>query len=133
MNTVIPLFRNSTVIRAVAIPLTLLSFLSACTKWVPIEGPVSQYITEKEPGNVRVTLPGDTVVHIREPHVQGDTLVGLDANKYRSDSVSVLLPRAIKVEARVANTGNTIVLGVSMALLVGGIIALSIGLSNSFQ
>jgi len=105
-------FRGSRVLRRVILPLTLLAFMSACHKWVPLEPPVAQAITEEEPGTVRVTLADNSRVVLKEPRVSGDSLIGLD------DTVGVPLEEVQQVEAQRANTLATIGLVVGSVLLV---------------
>jgi len=104
-------FRRSPFLRRVILPLTLLAFLSACHKWVPLEPPVTQAITEGEPGTVRVTLSDGWQRVLKEPHISGDSLVALD------DTVGVALDDVQQIEARRANTPATI------GLVVGSIAA----------
>ena len=116
-----PYFRRSPLLRRVVLPLTLLAFLSACHKWVPLEPPVAQAIAEEEPGTVRVTLADSSRVVLKEPRISGDSLVALD------DTVRVALDDVQQIEARRANTPATIGLVVgSLAAAYGVLILLFI-------
>ena len=105
-------FRRSPFLRRVILPLTLLAFLSACHKWVPLEPPVAQAITEQEPGTVRITLTDNSRVVLKEPRVSGDSLIALGY------TVGVPLEEVQQVEAQRANTPATIGLVVGVILLV---------------
>ncbi len=125
-------FRRSPFLRRVILPLTLLAFLSACHKWVPLEPPVAQAIAEEEPGTVRVTLADDSRVVLKEPRVSGDSLVALD------DTVRVALDDVQQIEARRANTPATIGLVVGSIAAAFGVLILALviacsGESNCFD
>ena len=108
-------FRRSPFLRRVILPLTLLAFLSACHKWVPLEPPVAQAIAEEEPGTVRVTLTDSSRMDLEEPRVSGDSLVALDG------TASVALDDVQQVEARRANTVATVglILGAAVLAVLG--------------
>ncbi len=101
-------FRRSPYVRRVILPLTLLAFLSACHKWVPL---YTQAITEEEPGTVRVTLADNSRVVLKEPHISGDSLIALD------DTVGVPLEEVQRVEEKRANTPATVFLILGAAVL----------------
>ena len=88
--------------------------------WVPLSWPVAQAIAEEEPGTVRVTLADNSRVVLKEPHVSGDSLIGLD------DTVGVPLEEVQQVEAQRANTLATVGLVVgalALAYIALGFIA----------
>lgn len=101
-------------LRRVVLPLTLLAFLSACHKWVPLEPPVAQAVTEEQPGTVRVTLKDNSQTVLQAPRVNGDSLVALDG--------TVALDDVQRVEARRANTPATI--GLVVGIAAGAFVAL---------
>ena len=100
-------YRRSLCLRRVVLPLTLLAFMSACHKWVPLEPPVAQAITEEQPGTVRVTLTDNSQTVLEAPRVSGDSLVAIDG--------SVALDDVQRAEAKRANTPATIGLVVGIA------------------
>ncbi len=119
-------FRRSPCLRRVVLPLTLLAFLSACHKWVPLEPPVAQAIAEEEPGTVRVTLADGWQRVLKEPRISGDSLIAFEEGK-KPRTVALPLEDLQRVEERRANTPATIGLvvgslvaafGVSMALVI---------------
>jgi hypothetical protein len=71
-------FRRSPFLRRVVLPITLLAFLSACHKWVPLEPPVAQAVAERDPGTIRVTLADGSQVVLKEPRISGDSLMALE-------------------------------------------------------
>ena len=111
-------FRRSPLLRRVVLPLTLLAFLSACYKWVPLEPPVAQAITEEEPGTVRVTLTDYSRMVLEEPRVSGDSLIALD------DTVRVALDDVRQIEARRTKVLATVGLIAGGAFLVTWVILL---------
>ncbi len=122
-------FRRSPLLRRVVLPLTLLAFLSACHKWVPLEPPVAQAITEEEPGTVRVTLADNSRVVLKEPHISGDSLIAFEEGK-EPQTVAVPLEDLQRVEEKRANTPATVVLILGAAVLAFfalGVIACSGG------
>ena len=120
-----PTYRSSRFVRRVVLPLTLLAFLSACHKWVPLEPPVAQAITEEESGTVRVTLTDNSRMVLKEPRVSGDSLVAL------GDTVGVALDDVQQVEGRRANVLATVFLvaGAGVLALVG-IVVVACGIGN---
>ena len=100
-------FRRSPLLRRVVLPLTLLAFLSACHKWVPLEPPVARAITEKDPGTVRVTLADSSQVVLKEPRISGDSLIAFEDGK-EPQTVALLLEDLQRVEEKRANTPATV-------------------------
>ena len=122
-------FRRSPFLRRVILPLTLLAFLSACHKWVPLEPPVAQAISETEPGTVRVTLADNSRVVLKEPHVSGDSLIAFEEGK-EPQTVALPLEDLQRVEEKRANTPATVFLILGAAVLAFfalGVIACSGG------
>ncbi len=112
-------FRHSPFLRRVILPLTLLAFLSACHKWVPLEPPVAQAIAEEEPGTVRVTLADNSRVVLKEPHISGDSLVAFEEGK-EAQTVALPLEDLQRVEEKRADTPTTIGLVVgSIGVFIG--------------
>ncbi len=119
-------FRRSPLLRRVVLPLTLLAFLSACHKWVPLEPPLAQAITEGEPGTVRVTLSDGWHRVLKEPHISGDSLVAFEEGK-EPQTVALPLEDLQRVEEKRANTPATVGLVVgSLAAAYGVLILLFI-------
>lgn len=81
-------FRRSPLMKAVVVPTTMLSFLSAlsaCQRWAPVEDPVVQTLTEDQPPKVRVTTSAQQVVVLDDPEVREGSLIGVAPN---SESMS---------------------------------------------
>lgn len=72
--------RSSALMRAVVLPITLGSFLSACHKWVPVEDPIAESIAEDQPRQVRVTTKSDQIVVLDKPVVREGSVVGVGPN-----------------------------------------------------
>ena len=118
-------FRRSPFLRRVILPLTLLAFLSACHKWVPLEPPVAQAIAEQQPSTVRVTLADSSQVVLKEPHISGDSLVAFEDGK-DAQAVALLLEDLQRVEERRANTPATIGLVVGSIAAAFGVLILAV-------
>ena len=119
-------FRRSPFLRRVILSLTLVAFLSACHKWVPL---YTQAITEEEPGTVRVTLADNSRVVLKEPHISGDSLIAFEEGK-EPQTVALPLEDLQRVEEKRANTPATVFLILGAAVLAFfalGVIACSGG------
>jgi hypothetical protein len=113
-------YRRSRFLRRVILPITLLSFLSACHKWVELKPPYEQAFAEEQPEKVRLTVVGNSRLVLEEPRVQGDTLFGL------SRRTGVPLDQIQRAEVRqddmVANVFLITGIAVTVGLLVYGAI-----------
>ncbi len=107
-------FRRSPFLRRVVLPLTLLAFLSACHKWVPLEPPVARAIAETESGTIRITLADSSRVVLKTGYmeIEGDSLYSVDVN---TRPVTLPLSDVLVVEEKKLEGGKT-------ALLIGGIV-----------
>ena len=107
-------FRRSPCLRRVILPLTLLAFLSACHKWVPLEPPVAQAIAETESGTIRITLADSSRMVLKTGYmeIEGDSLYSVDVN---TRPVKLPLRDVVLVEEKEAEGGKT-------SLLIGGIV-----------
>ena len=105
-------FRRSLVLRFVILPLALVSFLSACHKWVPLEPPVAQAIAEAESGTIRITLADSSRMVLKARRIEGDSLYATDE---KTHAVTLLLRNVLAVEEEKTD-------GVKTGLLIGGIV-----------
>lgn len=71
-------FRHSPFARAVVVPLSLLSFLSACTGWSTVKEPVAQNLAGDDATQLRVTMANGTQLMVQDPAIHDDTLTGYD-------------------------------------------------------
>jgi len=69
-------FRHSPFLRAVVVPVTLMSFLSACHKWSTVSDPVAATLADKRPERVQVTTSDGEKFILEAPYVRGDSLIG---------------------------------------------------------
>lgn len=69
--------RRSPFLRAAVTPITLATFLSACSSWATLKEPVAVSIAEQQPQQVRVTTANEGVVMLNSPTVEADTLTGI--------------------------------------------------------
>ena len=107
-------FSRSPCLRRVILPLTLLAFLSACHKWVPLEPPVARAISETESGTIRITLADSSRVVLKtgSMEIEGDSLYATDE---LTRPVTLPLREVLLVEEKEAEGGKT-------AALVAGIV-----------
>ncbi len=96
---------------------TLVCFMSACHKWVPLESPVEQTLAEHH-GKVRITLEGGQQVVLDSAWVARDSVFGV-AN---GDTIPVALSGVVEAEQRKANVPATVGLVVGGAAVAFGIL-----------
>jgi hypothetical protein len=126
-------FRRSPLLRRVILPLTLLAFLSACHKWVPLEPPVAQAVAEEEPGTVRVTLADGSQVVLKEPHISGDSLVAFEDGK-EPQTVALLLEDVRQAEVQRTNKPATVGLVFGIAVVtVAAVVFLVFAISCDWE
>jgi hypothetical protein len=91
--------RGSWLLRRFVLPLTLVAFLSACTKWVALE---PQYApSQGEYEKLRITGDDGTRVVIHDPQIEADSLRGTVSD---SDQVAAIpIDSVQKIEKRGAN------------------------------
>ena len=72
-------FRRSRFIRFVVLPLTLVAFLPACTfhEWSTMQGSPDLEIRSNRPEQIRVTVDDGSQVKMRNPWIQGDSILAL--------------------------------------------------------
>lgn len=91
--------RHSPLMRAVVIPITLATFLSACSSWATLKEPVAVSLAEQQPDKVRVTTADEGVVMLNSPAVQKDTISGiLPGTRPEFGSASYALGEVTSVE-----------------------------------
>lgn len=91
--------RHSPLMRALVMPVTLASFLSACSSWATLKEPVAVSIAAQQPDEVRVTRTDGTELMLNSPAVQADTLSGiLPGTRPEFGTTSVALGDVASVE-----------------------------------
>ena len=113
--------RRSSFASAVLLPFTLLVWLTGCYKWVPLEPPVAQAVSERTPGTIRITLADGSQVVLKEPRVMGDSLRAI-GDGAEHQAAAFPLEGLREVEEKRANVP------VIIGLAVGGI-AVALGLA----
>jgi hypothetical protein len=89
--------------------------LAGCKTTAPVAAP-AEYIPANQPTAVRVTRADHSVVEVRGPHMQGDTLVGGVDNQV----VKIPLSEVNEVSASHVAVGRTVALAVVWGAAVGG-------------
>jgi hypothetical protein len=64
------------------LPLTLVVFLSACHKWVPLHAPVETAIQAEQPHPVRLTLADGRRLELLNASVVADSVVGASNGRH---------------------------------------------------
>ena len=75
-------YRRTRFFRSVLLPLTLVAFLSACHTWVEVAPPIEGAFAQEQPESIRLTLVSDSVLVVKTPTIEGDTLFGLAADRW---------------------------------------------------
>ncbi len=128
-------YRGSRFLRFVIIPLTLVAFLPACHKWVPLSRPFDQAIADDRPTLIRATDNDGVQIEMKSPWVRGDTLYGLpsrgDSRKpgdvIAVDTVTVGLSGLTRIEHRGSNGLGT------AGVVMGGIVGLLVVIGAGFE
>ncbi len=123
-------FSINRLIHQVMLPVTLVSFMSACHKWSELDQDPREFVSAEHPDEIRVHLSDGTKADLDLPVVRGDTLIGVDGDY----SLLVALSEVDKIEVRKGDwVGTTLfVLGAVVgASLVFVAVALSV-CSGSF-
>lgn len=101
--------------RRVVVLVTLVSFMAACHKWVPLESPVEQTLAEHH-GKVRLTLEDNQRIEFDSVWVSRDSVFSVASG----DTVAIAsLSYVVGADERKANTTGTIVLVGLGAVVVG--------------
>ena len=98
---------------------TLVCFVAACHKWVPLESPVEQALAE-QPGKVRITDAAGATLVFDTTWVARDSVFGVTDG----DTIPVALSGVVEAEQRKANVPGTVGLVVGGAAVACGILAL---------
>ncbi len=69
-------FRRTRFFRLVVFPLTLMAFLSACHKWVPLNAPVEDAVAASRLESVRITMSDGRILELKNAIVEGDSVIG---------------------------------------------------------
>ena len=85
-------------------------FAVSCTAWYPVRPPAA--VADRRAERVRVTLPGDETLTLRDPRVVADSLVGRPEHQVEAERVAVALSQIRELEVRRTDALAT-------ALLVG--------------
>ena len=110
-------FRRSKFQRHLVIPLMLTCFLSACHKWVPLEAPVEQALSEHH-GKVRLTLEDGR----RVEYGSGPAALAFWHRRAQRDTALSDVPKAEVRKTDVVGTGGVVV-GVAAAAIGVAVIA----------
>ena len=69
-------YRSSAFLRLVMLPLTLVSFLSACHKWVPVHATIEDAVAATRLESVRITMSDGRILDLKNATVEGDSVIG---------------------------------------------------------
>ena len=104
-------FRRSRFIRTVILPLTLVALLPACTfhKWSTMQGSPDLEIMANRPEQIRVTVDDGSQVKMRNPWIQGDSILALTE---QGATLVIRVSDVTKLEERKEDRVATIGVGV---------------------
>ena len=110
-------FRRSRFLRSIVL-LTLVTFLPACHKWVPLNRPFDQAITNDRPTLILVTDSDGVQTELNSPSIQAESVVGWDSD--RRETLSVELADVSEIYKRETNALVTVLI-VGSLVLVGAV------------
>ena len=121
--------RRSRLMRCTLV-LALVTWLSACHKWVPLEPPVLQTLEATDPDMVRVTRTDGRQVTLKEPRVSQNSLIGFWDESSSSRTTSMPLEAVAGIEERQSDTLATV--GLVTGAILGPLVLLAFVFYNSF-
>jgi hypothetical protein len=99
----------------------LLGILAGCRTSAPVPSPWESYIATVHPRAIQLTRTDHTVVRMKEPRVEGDSVVGVVDGQYAqiplTDVTQVSAPRLNTNRTALALAGSGAVVAVSVFLL----------------
>jgi len=118
-------FSQSRLVHQVMLPVTLVTFMSACHKWSTVQP--GQPFAEDGNAEVRITQADGQRVYVKESAVVGDTLTGL----VNGHSASIALSETDKIEVRKTDVVGTVglVVGIGAAIVAAAFLGFVVGCS----
>ena len=118
-------FSQSRLVHQVMLPVTLVTFMSACHKWSTVQP--GQPFAEDGNAEVRITQTDGQRVYVKESAVVGDTLTGL----VNGNSASIALSETDKIEVRKTDVVGTVglVVGIGAAIVAAAFLGFVVGCS----
>ena len=118
-------FSQSRLVHQVMLPVTLVTFMSACHKWSTVQP--GQPFAEEGTAEVRITQTDGQRVYVKESAVVGDTLTGL----VNGHSASIALSETDKIEVRKTDVVGTVglVVGIGAAIVAAAFLGFVVGCS----
>lgn len=109
--------RRSSLVRFLVAPLTLVAWLSGCTKWAapPPEMSPAAVVAEEQPDRVRITLANGTKLDAQHPVVEGDSLAYQQEDPAIAGKVA--LEDIEQLEIRKADPASTVLIGVTVLVV----------------
>ncbi|HET9039483.1 MAG TPA: hypothetical protein VFN40_04900 [Gemmatimonadales bacterium] len=117
-------------VRQPAAALLLCLQLGNCSSWRVETAPAAELIAKEQPATVRITRSNGQRQVLHQPAVQGDSLVGSHAAGMADRDRAVALADVTAVATRHRDAGKTLLLGIGIAAVLGGVIAFSVGMSD---
>ena len=116
---------TSRLLHQVMLPVTLVTFMSACHKWSTVQP--GQPFAEEGTAEVRITQTYGQRVYVKESAVVGDTLTGL----VNGHSASIALLETDKIEVRKTDVVGTVglVVGIGAAIVAAAFLGFVVGCS----
>ncbi len=109
-------YRSSALLRLIVLPLTLVSFLSACHKWVPVHATIEDAVAASRLESVRITMSDGRILDLKNATVEGDSVIG-----FAPQRTALPVEQVQTVERRKGDALGTVGLVVGI-LVAGGIV-----------
>lgn len=128
--------------RRLAALILLALYLPACSRWMEQTQPVPRVVAEKRPAELRLHLRDGRQVDLRDPRVEGDSLVGRErlaqTRQTRAPEYSraaYALAEIQRYEAKEADTGKTwmtvaVIVVISIVVIAAAVSSMDLGLEG---
>lgn len=107
-------YRSSAFLRLIVLPLTLVSFLSGCHKWVPVHATVEDAVAASRLESVRITMSDGRILDLENATVEGDSVIG-----FAPQRTALPVEQVQIVERRTGDTLGTVGLIVGIIAVAG--------------
>ncbi len=119
-------FSISRIIHQVMLPVTLVSFMSACHKWSTVREDPRAFIEQNDVHTVRLSLRSGDEIELVFPGVRGDTLVGW----HNGEEFAIPTADVRELDKRTFDGLGTGFLIGSIVVVAGGLIVGAVALSE---
>jgi hypothetical protein len=104
--------------------------LGSCSSWRVESASPAELIAKEQPAKIQITQSNGQRQVLHQPAVEGDSLVGSHRAGNTERHRAVALADVTAMATRHRDAGKTLLLGVGIAAVLGGVIAFSVGMSD---